>query len=172
MKQIFTVMLAVMAMAAMAAETAIELKKKSDVTGYGNSKYYLAKPVVSVADGVAKVVCGKTAEGVRPINYQFAVRSAMKYTAGMTYTITFTLKSNKDVSQSGAANFQMGTAPYKIFARTAIRLTADEPKEFTITAQMTEDVAVPTCIPCLHIPLTEGQSLEISNVKIAEAPTK
>ena len=89
MKQIFTVMLAVMAMAAMAAETAIELKKKSDVTGYGNSKYYLAKPVVSVADGVAKVVCGKTAEGVRPINYQFAVRSAMKYTAGMTYTITF-----------------------------------------------------------------------------------
>ena len=172
MKQILTVMLAVLAAASMAAETAIELKTVRDVTGYGNAKYYQSKPVITVADGVAKAECVKTVEGVHPINYQFAVRSSRKYKAGMTYTITFTVKSNKDVVKTGVANFQMGTAPYKIFAQTPIRLTANEPKEFTIQANMTEDVTVNTCTPCLHIPLTEGQTIEISNVKIAEAPTK
>ena len=172
MKQILTGVLAVLAMAAMAAETAIELKDKSNISAYGNAKYYLTQPVVTVADGVAKAECGKTAEGVKPFNFQFAVRSNRTYKAGMTYTITFTLKSNKDVTKAAVANFQMGTAPYKIFGRTPILLKANEPKEFTISASLTEDVTVVTCIPCLHKPLTEGQTIEISNVKMAEAPAK
>lgn len=172
MKQILTGVLAVLAMAAMAAETAIEIKDRSNISAYGNAKYYLTQPVVTVADGVAKAECGKTAEGVKPFNFQFAVRSNRTYKAGMTYTITFTLKSNKDVTQTAVANFQMGTAPYKIFGRTPIKLTANEPKEFTLKADITEDVTVVTCIPCLHMPLTEGQTIEISNVKMAEAPAK
>jgi hypothetical protein len=172
MKQIVTVMLAVFAMAAMAAETVIEIKDRSNISAYGNAKYYLTQPVVTVADGVAKAECVKTAADAKPISYQFAIRSKEIYKAGMTYTITFTLKSNKDVTKASVANFQMGTAPYKIFGRTPISLKANEPKEFTISASLTEDVTVATCIPCLHMPLTAGQTIEISNVKISETPTK
>ena len=169
MKQILTAVLVSLAAMAMAAETNLEIKGPRDYTAWGSPKYYQTPPVVTLADGVVKVTCGKTIEGVKPTNFQFAVRSTREYKAGTTYTVTFTLKSNKDVNIKGArANIQYAQAPFKIFGFTPITLTANEAKEFKIVAKMTEDVAVRTCTPCLHIPLQEGQTLELSNVKFSE----
>ena len=169
MKQIFAAVLAGLATMAMAAETNLEIKGPRDYTAWGSRKYYQTPPTVTLADGVVKVTCGKTIEGVKPTNFQFAVRSAREYKAGATYTVTFTLKSSKDVNIKGArANIQHAQAPFKIFGTTPITLTANEAKEFKIVAKMTEDVTVRTCTPCLHIPLQEGQTLELSNVKFSE----
>ena len=107
MKQILTAVLASLAAMAMAAETNLEIKGPRDYTAWGSPKYYQTPPTVTLADGVVKVTCGKTIEGVKPINFQFAVRSAREYKAGTTYTVTFTLKSNHPARTGAVQNFRV-----------------------------------------------------------------
>ena len=167
MKKFLTICLAGLAAAAFAAETAVEIKAKKDVMGWGANSYYQTPPVVTVADGTAKVECGKTVEGAKPSRYQFGALSKMTFKAGVTYKITFTVKSSKPLS--GDANFQLSGAPYTVFARVPVKLNANEPKSFEIVCTPKADIAALTRVPGLHFAMTEGQTVELSDVKIAEA---
>ena len=167
MRKFLTLCVLGLAAAAFAAESAVEIKTKQDVMGWGAQSYYQTPPVVTVADGTAKVECGKTVEGAKVGNYQLAVLSRRTFKAGTTYTFTFTLKSNKDVSNAYAI-FQRNGKPYDWLAHVKVVLKADEPKTFKLTCTMKEDISVVTRTPALHIPLVEGQTVELSGVKIGE----
>lgn len=167
MKRFFAVMLTVLAAAAFAAETAVELKKNI-ILGWGSQTYYKSAPKVTVADGVAKVEVSETVEGAKPSRYQFGVLCKQTFKAGTAYTFTFTLKSNKAVT-GGDVNFQLSGKPYTIFKRIPLKLNADEAKTFTLTYTPKEDITAPTRTPGLHFVMEAGQTVELSDVKIAEA---
>ena len=172
MKRFFAVMLTVLAAAAFAAETAVELQAKKNVVGWGSPKCYQTPPVITVADGVAKVTCGELVADAKVTNYQFSVLTRDRtFKAGVKYTFTFTVKSNMDVKR-GYAFCQINYKPYTTFARQSVVLTANEPKTFTLVSTPEKDVTGITRTPCLHIPLAEGQTVEISDVKIAEEEAK
>ena len=167
MKNILTICLAMLAAAAFAAETPVELKKNI-ILGWGSPTYYKPAPKVTVADGVAKVEVGETVEGAKSSRYQFGVLCKQTFKAGVNYTFTFTLKSNKAVT-GGDVNFQLSGKPYTIFKRIPLKLNADEAKTFTLAFTPKEDITAPTRTPGLHLVMEAGQTLELSDVKIAEA---
>ena len=170
MKKILTIALAVLAAAAFAAETAVELKRNI-ILGWGPDSYYKPAPKVTVADGAAKVEVGATVEGAKPNRYQFGVLCKQTFKAGVNYTITFTLKSNKAVT-GGDVNFQLSGKPYTIFKRIPLKLNADEAKTFTVAFTPKADITAPTRTPGLHLVMEAGQTLELTDVKIAEAEAK
>ena len=56
-----------------------------------------------------------------------------------------------------------------MFARVPVKLNANEPKSFEIVCTPKADIAALTRVPGLHFAMTEGQTVELSDVKIAEA---
>ena len=170
MKRFFVVMLTVLAAAAFAAETPVELKKNI-ILGWGPDSYYKPAPKVTAADGAAKVEVGATVEGAKPSRYQFGVLCKQTFKAGTVYTITFTLKSNKPVTV-GNAYFQLSGKPFTVFKSIPVKLAADEAKTFTLAFTPKEDITAPTRTPGLHLILQAGQTVELSDVKIAEAEAK
>lgn len=166
MKKLLTLCLAGLTAAVFASETAVELTKQN-VIGWGPNTYYQTKPVVTAENGVGKVTCGKLVEGAKIKRYQFSVCSTQLFKAGVKYTISFTVKSNREIKKA-PAYFQGHERPCPIFAKTVITLPADTERPFEITCTPKKDIAVKTRLVSIHMPLKEDQTLEIGKVKITE----
>lgn len=167
MKQICALMLLVLAGVVMAADAPMTLTKKN-IAGWGSPKYFQTPPVVTVENTSVKVLGGKTVPGAKVSKYQLGILRREPLKAGVTYTLTFTLKSNMAV-KNDAALFQLSGAPYKAFASVPVNLNANEAKTFKMTVTPKEDITAMTRIPGTHIRLQEGQIFEISNVILTES---
>ena len=167
MKKLLMLCLTGMAAAVMAAEFPIEFKTKKDLACWGNKKYYQSVDV-SVENGVAKVTVAKTVPGAKPTMYDFSIRNKRPFKAGVNYSLTFTLKSNKDAKVKYYV--QQLSKPYKSISGKPCEavLTADKPQTIVLKFSVKEDVQVTTRVPSLHAALKEGQTLELSDVKLAE----
>ena len=170
MKKMLMICLAGLAAAALAAETAVELKLNDNIQVWAPKSYYLTPPTVTIEDGVAKIVCGELVEGAKPTRYQVHVVSHQTFKAGVNYTFSFTIKSNIAVAKEVDmhANFALSKQPYTIFARLRIILPAQEWKTFSFSYTPTEDINEKTSTPSFQLPLQKGQTLEICDVRISE----
>jgi len=167
MKKLLMLCLIGMAAAVTAAETPIEFKTKKDLSFWGSKNYYEAVNV-SVENGVAIVSVEKTVPDAKPTPYQFGIQYRRPLKAGTNYRLTFTLKSNRKakvryfVQQLGKSSRNISGPAVKA------ELTADEPQTLVLEFSVKEDVEVLTRLPSLHVVLKEGQTLELSNVKLSE----
>ena len=166
MKKLLMLCLVGMAAAAMAAETPIELKTKKNIIAWGSKKYYETVNV-TVENGVAKVAVGKTVPDAKPDPYQFgALTKSLK--GGVNYKLTFTVKSNANVRLGYTV--LLSQKPWTHIAKKVRRaeLTADTPQTLEVQFTPQEDIAGWVRVPGLSAVLKEGQTLELSDVKLAE----
>lgn len=167
MKKLMMLCLIGMTVAVVAAETPIEFKTKKDLSFWGSKNYYEAVNV-SVENGVAIVEVEKTVPDAKPTPYQFGIRNSRPLKAGTNYRLTFTLKSNRKATVRYFV--QQAGKPSKNISGTVSKaaLAADEPQTLVLEFSVKEDVEVLTRLPSLHVVLKEGQTLELSDVKLAE----
>lgn len=167
MKKLLMLCLIGMAAAVMAAEIPVKIKTKKDLVFWGNKNYYETVNV-SVKSGVAKFSVEKTVPGARPMEYDFGIRSSRKLKAGTNYKLMFTLKSNQEAKVK--CFVQQLSKPYKNISGTIAEaeLTAGKPQTLVLRFSVKEDVEVPTRLPSFQVVLKEGQTMELSDVKLAE----
>lgn len=167
MKKLLMLCLIGMTAAAMAEEIPLEIKTKKDLVFWGNKKYYEAVDV-SVENGVGKVTVEKTVPDAKPTMYNFSIRNKRAFKAGVIYNLTFTLKSNQDASVR--YYIQLLSKPYTNVSGKPVqaKLTAGESQTFELKFSVKEDVEATTRVPSLHVVLKEGQTLELSDVKLSE----
>ena len=121
--------------------------------------------------GVAKVDVEKTVPGAKPMLFELGVRSNQTFKAGVNYRLTFTLKSNQEAHVRYFVRTQ--EKPFKsisdVFAVSD--LPADKPQTLVLRFSVKENTVVPTRLPSIMVALNEGQTLELSDVKLAEEKT-
>ena len=166
MKKLLTLCLLGMTVAVMALEVPIEITSKKDVLFWGSKNYY-EDVKTSVEDGAAKVLVEKTVPGAKPIPYQVGIRSRLPLKAGY-YKLTFTMTSNQGATVR--YHVQQTEKPYRTIGGTLseTELVADEYKKIVLKFFVSEDIEEQIRLPAVMVVLKEGQTLELSDVKLTD----